>query len=221
MAKEKDIPSILNRAAFFTALAAIPITPAVEPEKIEHELNQGITAKREDGSIGFATIGKVVAAKRASKTWTGSKPFRRVQQARLRGRGGNELKAWRQHVKATMGRMIGGRKASTRFIRAGWAGALAVLGRALGGKYDRSAGSSGNKLRGAMKGTARPASPGWNPLATIVDTAQSRSEHNNGLIRHGLPALEQALTQEFAKMQKYVDEHMKEGNDRFNQQNKV
>lgn len=221
LAKEKDIPTVLNRAAFFTALGAIPLTPATPNERIEHELNVGITAQRADGSIGFTTIGKVVAAKRASKKWTGSRQFQKAQNRRLRGLKTDEGKAWRAFVKETMNRMIGGRKASTHFIKAGWVGALAKLAQALGGKYAARSVGSGIKARGALKGSAIPATPGWSPTVTIMDTAQSRSEHNDGLIRHGLPALEQALENERVKMQAYVDEHFKENDERFNRQNRL
>jgi len=203
-------PRTVNKHAFYTALGAIPETARTPDIKIAAELGREITAKRADGTTGQVPIGFVIAAKRASKTFGAVRQIRTWQAIQSK-RSFNALKLWLAAIDHKLKQMYGGRVASTAFIRAGWAAVLQQLGPLIGGRYNRS----GLHLRGAFKGSVKPAT-GSDLTCVIRNTAQSRSEHRGGLIRHGEPPLQRAIDKEARNMAKHLEDEMKGPVERFN-----
>src|ERR1044071_272932 len=114
-------PRAINKHGFFVALKALELTERTSPDKIEFELDREITAKRHDrfgqeipSPFPVIPIGLAIAAKRASKSWVGSKQFQRAQRIRLAGKAFSytEVRAWRALVGQKLRAMIGGRRAS-------------------------------------------------------------------------------------------------------------
>lgn len=205
-------PRTVNKHAFYTALGAIPITPMVPGLKIAAELGREITAKRADGTSGRVPVGFVIAAKRASKTFGKVRAIRTWQAVQSK-RGFDSRKLWIAAIDHKLKTMFGGRMRSAAFIRAGWIGVLAQLGPLIGGRYNRNTG--GSNSRGAFKGSVTPATAS-NLNCTIRNTAQARSEHRGGLIRHGEPPLQRAVDKEAVNMVKHLEDEMKKSVESFN-----
>jgi hypothetical protein len=205
-------PRAVNKHGFFVSLAALKFTPRTMPEHIQVELAREITGVRKDGSTGPVPIGIAIAAKRASKGWVG--------QGNLSGMSPSQKKKalrtlslanWRRLVGQKLKSMVGGRQASSGFIKAGWVGVLEKIGPAIGGKYSRS----GTKTRGQSKGRVQLATPG-NLNVTIENTAASRTENRGGFHRKADPAFQQALNQETNSMAKHIEDEMRSEVDKFN-----
>lgn len=195
-------PRTVNKHAFYTALGTVSETPMVPGLKIAAELGRPITAHRKDGTTGLVPVGFVIAAKRASKTF-GKVRSIRTWQAIQSKRGFDSRKLWLAAIDQKLKSMFGGRTRSAAFIRAGWVSVLAQLGPLIGGRYNRG----GANVRGAFKGSVKPATKG-NLNCTIINTAQARSEHRAGLIRHGEPALQRGIDKEANNMVKHLEEEM-------------
>jgi hypothetical protein len=212
--KQEVWPKALNKKAAQVAWQALKNTRSVERVTIDEQLNRMVIAERKGGSPGQVPVGYVIAAKRATKKWTSSTQFQRAQQARLRGKSGSELKAWRRLVKKTFLGMVGARKRSTAFLRVGWISVLQQM-RAKGVPYTGSKGQ-GVVLRGRLKGGVDIATPG--KLTVVMEnTANARSENRGGFKRIGEPALQLAM--DFVKydMEDYLS---KAETDKFNRAQK-
>jgi len=196
-------PRTVNKHAFYTALGALNETPVVPGLKIAAELGREITAKRKDGRSGLVPVGFVIAAKRASKKFGAIRAIRTWQAIQSK-RGFNGRKFWQAAIDQKLKSMFGGRRKSAAFIRAGWAAVLTQLGPLIGGRYNRGIAPN---VRGAFKGSVKPATAN-NLNCTIINTAQSRSEHRSGLIRYGEPALQRGIDKEANNMAKYLEEEM-------------
>lgn len=206
--KEEKFPAVLNKKGFFIALRAMALTPKKEGFAIAKDLARIVTATRKDGTTGSVPIGWVIAAKRLGKVWPEQKMARGIKRKSGREKLG---RAYLAALEKTFDRMLGSRKRAAGFLRVGWLSVVKSLG-----PYVKSKGSApradtgGSKLIGAMKGTATPARPGWTPTCVIVNSAQARSDHRNGLIRFGAPPLQKAFDLEAADITRYLEEELKE-----------
>jgi hypothetical protein len=219
---EDKVPHALNKKAFFVALRAIQETPKVGAFGIIWELTQPILARREDGSTGSAPIGYVIAAKRASAHWGDtSETARERNRGRKRKQKAWAQKAWRQAVDKKFRAMVGGRKAAIGFLRVGWLAAVRKLGSTLKDRSGAPAEDATIRRHGDWKGDATPAKASMQPVATISNSAQARSDKRYGLGTIGGPALQRAFDAETADMNEYLErEALKEEGDKFNADNR-
>ncbi len=198
-------PKTLNKKAARITWRALKETPAKEREGIAAELSREINAKREDGSSGTVPIGFVIASKRASKGWTQSPQFRRVQNVRLKGRDASELKAWLSLVRNKFRSMLGGRKAASGFLKVGWISVLRAM--AAQGVPEARTSGTGAKIRGSLKGGVVVAKPG-SLNVTMENTAHALTEKKVAFMRIGEPALQRAFDAETADMEEYLYREM-------------
>ncbi len=209
---EDKIPQALNKKMFFVSLRAIQETERTNPFKILFELRRPVTLKREDGSTDEAPIGYALAAMRASKQWGARRGALSQRKRRV-----NLTREWQKFVTKKFDAMAGARKASTSFIRAGWAGVVAALSPFVRSKDGKSYQRSELKPRGAMKGSAKPARPGWSPVVSVENTAQAKTDKKLGLVKHGSPGLQKAFDKEMADWIPYLEkEVLKEEVEKFN-----
>lgn len=209
---EDKIPQALNKKMFFITLRAIPETEKTNPFKILFELRSAVTLHREDGSTNQAPVGYALAARRASKQWNTKRDKLNARKRKV-----NLAREWQKFVTKKFDAMVGARTASTAFIRAGYAACVAALAPFVRSKDGKSYSRGEVRLRGAMKGTAKPARPGWSPSVTIENTAQAKSDKKFGLIKHGTPGLQKAFDKEMADWIPYLEkEVLKEEVEKFN-----
>lgn len=207
---EEKIPNALNKKAFFVQLGALQESPRVNPFKLLFELKNVVTLKRDDGSTGEAPIGYALAAKRASKHEV-------ARRAKLKRKTKFTIDRWRRLVGKKFEAMVAGRRASLSFIRAGWVASIQAMAPHVRGKDGRSYARGEVKLRGAAKGKATPAKPGWSPKVSIENSASAKSDKRLGLIKYGAPALQRAFDRETADMVAYLErEALKEETEKFN-----
>lgn len=209
----EKIPAALNKKAFFIALRAMSETPKVPPERIQRELDQQVFAKSENGSVTAVKLGFVLAAKSASKK------YRKAVATRKRKGKNWKLKLWRKTVWQRYNRIRGARQRNAGFMRAGWLSVVKQLSPFVKSKAGAPpADRSGIKLYGS-RGNAIPAKPGWSPVVTITNSAQSLSDRHFGLITHGGPALQRAFNLETADTNAFLErEAFKELTDQFNRE---
>lgn len=213
MAHESSVwPESLNKKAARVAWKALNETPVKERESIAVELSREIEARRKDGSSGKVSIGYVIASKRASKLWPYAK-VARTRQALASGRGFDATKLWRSAVRHKFLSMLGGRKASSGFLRVGWISVLQQM--ASQGVREARTRGPGAKLRGSLKGSVSVASPGKLSV-TIQNSAHSLHEKLGGFMRLGEPALQRAFDAETQDMIQYLEGEMRPEADRFN-----
>lgn len=207
-------PRILNKKAARLCWRILMETPFKEVNSIEPELLLDVYAKRSDGTAADAPVGYVMAAHRAARDWTSSARFRQAQQRMLRYGRSNELKAWRRHVKDKYKRLLGGRKASVRFIQVGWISVLQSMA-AAGIPEARTRQIGTANLRGALKGYVRIAREGdFN--VTMTNVARSRHEHSGQFYIKGTAAMQRAFDLEMADLEEYFRKEMAPKADEFN-----
>jgi hypothetical protein len=208
-------PRALNKHGFFVTLAALQETERASPEKIFKELGREINAKRENGTSGPLPISIAIAAKRASKSWTkqgdisGHSKSQKAKELRKLS-----LVAWRNQIAKKLKSMLGGRAASTSFIKAGYVNIIKQLGPLIGGRYDRS-GGRGIPVRGSSKGRVDPATPGKLQLV-IENSAAAKTEHHGGFHKVADPAFQRALNREANQIIKHLEDEMRPEVDHFN-----
>jgi hypothetical protein len=216
--KGPKIPRALNKKAFFVALRAQGETPKKEAFAISTEVARVIIARRKDGSTGPVPLLWVIAAIRVGKTWAGQKMVLGEKNKRRV----NIQKAYLRALAKKSDTILGSRKRSAGFLRVGWLSVIKELGPLVG--YQRGnapAPDSSVKQVGVMKGSVQPAAPGDRPSCTIINSAQSRSDRANGLIRFGAPALDRAFALETKDTNEYLEgEVLREAARRFNEQQK-
>lgn len=215
---EEKIPQALTKKAFFVALRAMSETPKVNPHKIFWELYRPITATRkEDGSTGTIPVGIAIAAKRAKKLWSYKATPEHVRGGR-KTKGGSPLqRAWRRLIRKKFETMVGSRQRAAGFLRVGWLAVVKKLGPQVKNKSGAPPADLSVRQRGAMKGDASPARPGWTPRAVIINSAQADTDKRNGLMAYGAPALARAFDLETADTIAYLErEALKEETAKFN-----
>ncbi len=213
--KSEVWPGLLNKKAFFVALAAIPETPRKQALAIVLELANPVTATRRDGSTGRVALGYVIAARRASPKW-GERQYRNRNQRRSST---NEARAWRTLVAEELEKILLRRFRAIGFLRAGWVYVLKELGQRIGGSFARGRSDPGTKLFGAAKGFSQPATE--NKLqVTITNTAHAQSEVRGGFLRIGQPALQRAFDKEAQSMEDHMRNELKPHADKFNADNR-
>lgn len=201
--KNDKVPKALNKKAFFVALRAFNATPKKEGPEIEAELAKPVTATRKDGSTGVVDILWALVAKRVGKRWPEQKMGLGIRNKTGRA---NIGRAYRSALRRAAKQTVGARKRAGGFIRIGWLSVIKKLGplvRARAGAP--SADMNSVRLRGALKGDAKPATPGIRPVCTIVNTAQARSEKRGGFFRIGSAALQRAFNEETADTNAYLE----------------
>jgi hypothetical protein len=116
----------------------------------------------------------------------------------------------REAEKKFIQKMVG----AASFMSSGWLPAVALFGRAAGKNQFGK-----NAIRAERKklGGGKLAKPGANPIATLWNVAFSKPENtsNPSSIKYAESALQQAMTQETASMQKYIERKMQQRADQL------
>lgn len=214
-------PKTLNKHMFFVTLDAFKRTSFTTNPKIESELGREVMARRQNNTQAMAPMGYVLAAKRAAKTYGTSERFLKQVNRELasesggRGKGPNYRAAWLGYIKDKFRSMIGGRKSSEQFLRAGFVSILYKLGPIIG--YARPS-TGKDHTRGAIKGSVlHLAAPGDYSI-TIENRAHSLTEHRGGFERIGGKALQEAFDSQTVNLQKHLDDEMKPHVEKFNRE---
>lgn len=219
--ESKVWPKLINKKMFFISLGAFKNIPPVIPFRIQLEMDREILAKRKDGTTGMVKIGDAMAAKRASKHFEGSRRFQRAASKDLakemggRGQGGDYQAAWLANLKEERRSMVGGRKASVGFLRAGFVSIVYALGPIVG--QARPGRGADTKMRGSVKGSVVHLATAHNLSITIENRAHSKTEKLGGFERIGGAALQRAFDKEAASMEKYLSDEMEPHAKEFNQ----
>jgi hypothetical protein len=213
---QDKLPRAINKKMFFIALRALAATPKKDPFAISTDLSRQVMAVRKDGRTGILPIGWIIAAKRLGKTWQERKM--RLGENLRAARRVNVARAYLSALAKLFDKMLAARKRSGRFMSVGWLSVVKELGSHVQNKSGAPSGDSDVKLRGSLKGNARPATAG-RLLCTIENTASAKSDKRFGIIRFGQPALDDAFRDETANTAKFLeDEALKEETERANRE---
>jgi len=115
---------------------------------------------------------------------------------------------WGPAMKKAVRVVLAARLRSRAFLRAGWLPAIKRL-EPLAEKRGAPRADRTVKARGADKGWATPARPGWVAKAIIANTAQSRWD-KGGALKRGVAALGRAIAFEKQSMLAYIERKMKQ-----------
>ncbi len=199
-------PRAMNKKGFYVASKAAKNNPIKNYESVLAELMRPVTAKDENDRTKQVPVGWVLAAKRATKHWD-------KKQLNRWGNHKKELrltrKRWQAELKGRLKAMLGGRKASLRFLSVGWYSVMSLLGPLIGGRYNRG------PMRGSLKGSAVSARA-LSLSVTITSTSNARSETRGGFERLGIPPLLAAIEEETASMEKHIQDEMAKDTAWFN-----
>jgi hypothetical protein len=210
------LPRAINKKMFFVALRAMAATPKNDPFAISTSLSRQVMAVRKDGTTGVLPIGWIIAAKRLGKAWPERKM--RLGENRKSARRVNAARAYLSALAKLFDKMLSARKRSGRFLSVGWLSVVKDLGPAVKNKSGAPSGDNDVKLRGSLKGNAKPATAG-RLLCTIENTASARSDKRYGIVRFGEPALEKAFRDETADTDRFLEEEaLKEAAEQANQE---
>lgn len=148
-----------------------------------------------------------------------------ILQARARKEGKRSVYFGVSHAKgvrlmaAAVRGLLTARARSIGFIKSGWLPSIQILAplsdREGEPQIDRTA-----REIGRPKGTARPATIGFQLRAEIVNLASPIRDKKGALLSYGSRGLDQAFADETASMWEYIERKMKPDADKFNAQNR-
>jgi hypothetical protein len=218
---QEKLPRAVTKKGFFIALRAMAATPKKEASGIQRELETPVTltayhspiygdllaASSGQGRTAVVPLGYMLAAKIVAKTWQHTRMS--LGEKNKSGRS-NERRAYLAAIAKAYKKLLGTRKRGIGFLRIGWLSVVRLLGPYVGNRAGAPrADTSGLRIRGQMKGEAKPAKPGWMPSCTINNKAQARSDRRYGLVRYGGPALQKAFNDETADLVSFLDKEIK------------
>jgi hypothetical protein len=213
---EDKLPRAINKKMFFIALRAMAATPKNDPFAISTSLSTQVMAVRKNGTTGTLPIGWIIAAKRLGKAWPERKM--RLGENQKSARRANVGRAFLSALAKLFNKMLAARKRSGRFMSVGWLSVVKELGPLVKNKSGAPSGDSAVKLRGSLKGGARPAVAG-RLLCVIENTASAKSDKRLGIVRFGEPALEEAFRDELADTEEFFEkEALKEAAEQANRE---
>jgi len=104
------------------------------------------------------------------------------------------------------------RRSSVAFLKSGWLPSIKKLEGHIDPKFRRGAARNDRsaKQRGAPKGFAIVASPGWRVGGKIENHALARRDKKEALALYGGPALQRAFDFEIASMRQYIERKMRD-----------
>jgi hypothetical protein len=229
--KREDWPRAINKKLFFVARGAMHYSPRVTPQRIGADLLfRTVTVARKDSTTGEAPLGYVLAAKKASKALgvttavlaramngSGLDPIMtQFAMIALGGRDKGGLALWRAAVKAQYENMAKARVRSAGFLKVGWLSVMTELRSLAGLNFGGLQGEAGIKLVGRLKSKVQIAKPGDNIGAIGIHLAKAAWDKRDGQYTKGAPALERALNDEAASMNKHMEDEMREATEQFN-----
>lgn len=193
-----------NKHAFYIARGATRLTPKADKASIATTLGESVITFQNNAKgrtvkgRGFRLVagsgGSPLAAMIINK---------RQREKGLPGLYGKEME---KAVKA----MIGARIRSVAFLKSGWLPAIRALAKIVKG----ASSFAGVKTYGQPKGSAEPATVGWRAICKIINSAGENKNNKGALHKYGAPALEQAVRDETASMNKRLEEIVKEAADK-------
>jgi len=212
---DKTYPEFVNGRMFAVAIKAKNLTKFADRSAIQNQMGgfiveggtfkRGARAGQKRKDRQFYDLSKGSSASRIVN-------WRRMQQGKKC--------IWGQKLRDASQRMISSRLQSIGFIKSGWIYAIRELQKVV---YGVKAASDGFriKLKGAPKGGANPARFAVNSLVSseIFNTsliAGSKYGSNSDPMSIAKPALEQALADEQAEMQKHYVEKFQPLANKFN-----
>jgi len=204
---------IVNTKAYYVARKALWNTPKADSYKMKQQLGGIVTVRRENKR------GKMVKRRELQLVMGTAIPAPLVSliiNARL-GRSGEKGLYGKQMERAGR-KLLGSRASSIAFIKSGWLQPIRDIAPFVKDKGQAAPPDPASKQVGRAKGLGKPAKQTNNPSAEIVNLASAKRDHRAALIKYGEPALRQALMEEDASMNEYIEKKMRPATDQFNQQ---
>lgn len=209
----RDLADVLNKKSYFIVRRAIWYTHKADRAKMIRELGAHEVSelqKTATGELSRYKRGKNAGQLRRRRTFEFGE-----QGSLLNSRVGKiliaKLRKTNQPIPATKvlqrmaERFFQARLRSIAFLKSGWITARDGFKRAIrGGGFGLPPNDRDAKQYGRAKGDYRRASPGFRPVAMMINRAIAKGDKKNALHRFGQPALQRAFNEEIASMKDFV-----------------
>jgi hypothetical protein len=206
----RTLQVIINTKAYYIARKALWFTIRSDQWQVSQKLGGIVTVQRttKKGKLRNHRVLQLVGSDYEDA------PLAALILNSRRGKAGEKGFYGKKMERAIRG-FITARKRSLGFMKSGWLPSIQILA-PLADKKNQPEINRDVRQVGRAKGTAKPATMGFQLRAEIVNLASPIRDKKGALIKYGGEGLDIAFQDETASMWEYIEDHMKPDADKFN-----